>query len=266
MENNKVYDKVYDFTNENVHCLKDLYHFENSKVITVLGSGDQYFASKLHGAKQVDVFDINTRAYLYFILKFYAIRELTYEEFYDFFINKNLKNRNIYDKLEPVLPKEALYYYKYLIKTCKTKLSHKKCFKRDGIELLTKENQIYYFDKEKPIIPYLIKDEDYRLQEILKKSELPMFYHSNFVRLKKQLNDNYDIMLLSNIYNSLRIYVETFTKMLEEYDIPEIEACYDWNGWYLNAFKNYNYKISNVHPSSPAEYNRNDNYVYSLYR
>lgn len=266
MENNKVYNKVYDFTNENVECLKDLYHFENSRVITVLGSGDQYFASKLHGAKEVDVFDINETSYLYFILKFYAIRELTYEEFYDFLIKKNIKNIHVYKKLEPVLPKEALQYYKYLLKTWKTKLSQKKCFKRDGITLLTKENKIYYFDSEQPIIPFLIKDEYYRLQEILKKSDLPKFYHSNFVRLKKELNNNYDIMLLSNIYNSLRIYIETFTKMLEEYDIPEIQACYDWNGWYLKHFENNNYTIHKVAPSSPLEYNMYGNYVYSLYK
>lgn len=261
-----IYNKVYDFTNENVECLKYLYHFENSRVITVLGSGDQYFASKLHGAKEVDLFDINDTSYLYFILKFYAIRELTYEEFYDFLIKKNFKNIYAYNKLEKVLPKEALHYYKYLLNTYKTKLSYKKCFKNDGINLLTKENKIYYFNKEKPIIPYLIKDEYYRLQEILKKTELPKFYNVNFVRLKKELNSNHDIMLLSNIYINLRSYVEDFTKLLEEYDIPEIEACYDWNGWYLNYFSNNNYQINKVIPSSPLEYNSKQNYVYSLYK
>jgi len=73
-------------------------------------------------------------------------------------------------------------------------------------------------------------------------------------------------MLLSNIYINLRSYVEDFTKLLEEYDIPEIEACYDWNGWYLNYFSNNNYQINKVIPSSPLEYNSKQNYVYSLYK
>jgi len=67
------YNKVYNFTNENVTCLKDIYSFENSKVLSVVGSGDQYFASILNGAKQVDLFDINPTSYLYFLLKFYSI-------------------------------------------------------------------------------------------------------------------------------------------------------------------------------------------------
>ena len=71
------YNKVYDFTNENVSCLKQLYEFENSRVLSVVGSGDQYFASILNGAKKVDLFDINPTSYLYFLLKFYSIKNLT---------------------------------------------------------------------------------------------------------------------------------------------------------------------------------------------
>lgn len=110
------YNKVYDFTNENVNCLNNLYHFDNSKVLSVIGSGDQYFTSILNGAKKADVFDLNTTSYLYLILKFYAIRELSYEEFYDLLINKNFENAFIYKKLEPFLPLEVLKYYKYLTK------------------------------------------------------------------------------------------------------------------------------------------------------
>ena len=61
-------------------------------------------------------------------------------------------------------------------------------------------------------------------------------------------------------------HYEEFTRLLEEYDIPEIQACYDWNGWYLNHFKNKEYTIHKVVPSSPSEYSVNDNYVYSLYK
>ena len=63
------YYKVYDFTNENVACLDQLYDFKDAKVLSVVGSGDQYFASILNGAKQVDLFDINPTSYLYFLLK-----------------------------------------------------------------------------------------------------------------------------------------------------------------------------------------------------
>ena len=43
--------KIYDFTNENVGAFKSLFDFSNAHVLTVLGSGDQYFTSLLNGAK-----------------------------------------------------------------------------------------------------------------------------------------------------------------------------------------------------------------------
>ena len=46
-------EKVYAFTNENLTCLKDIYSFQNAKVLTVLGSSDQYFSSVLFGAREV---------------------------------------------------------------------------------------------------------------------------------------------------------------------------------------------------------------------
>ena len=258
------YNEVYDFTNENVACLKELYHFENSKVISMIGSGDQYFASKLYGANQVDLFDVNQTSYLYFILKFYAIRELTYEEFYNFFINKKINNINVYNKLEPVLPKEVLQYYKYLLE--KNKRMLKKCFRLDGINLLSKANKIYYFNREKQIIPYLIKDEYYKLQNILKNTNLPNFYPTNFIDLKYKLTDNYDIMLLSNIYNWLPIYLDEFTEMLKSFDIPEIQACYDWGGRFLKEFVDKGYSTNKVIGSAPTEYGLKENYIYSLYK
>ena len=37
------YNKVYDFTNENVDCLKNLYHFENSRVISIIRQFYRFF-------------------------------------------------------------------------------------------------------------------------------------------------------------------------------------------------------------------------------
>ena len=261
------YNKVYDFTNENVNCLKYLYHFDNSKVLSVIGSGDQYFTSILNGAKKVDVFDINCTSYLYLILKFYAIRELTYEEFYDFFINKNFDNIFIYYKLEPFLPLEVLKYYKYLIKNKPNIIKKKKyveCFKNDGIHLLLKKNQKYYLNKEKPIIPFLIKDSYYKLQEKLKNTEIPDFYNINLLDLKSVNNNHYDILLTSNIYEYLGLGLYKYTKYLKDLDIPEIQACYDWYNLYLYDFMAYNYHIAAVFPSCKHEHGTKRNFVYSL--
>ena len=260
----KAYNKVYDFTNENISCLKDLYHFEKARVLSIVGSGDQFFASILNGAKYVDLVDINPTSYLYLILKFFAIRELSYKEFYEFMVLKKFGNIYIYLKLESVLPIEVLKYYKYLIENNKKYIYNYSCFRNDGIDLLCKQNQKYYFDNDKTVIPYFKREKYYELQEKLKKIKLPNFHQTNIVDLKNKIGGNYDIILMSNVYNSLFMSLDEYTELLKNFDSPEIQACYDWNAWYLRIFESKNYLVDKVLPSSPQEYNENCNYIYSL--
>lgn len=258
------YNRVYDFTNENVSCLKYLYQFDNAKVISVVGSGDQYFSSILNGAKKVDLFDLNPTSYLYFVLKFYSIRELTYEEFYDFLILKKFNNINIYNKLETVLPLEVLKYYRSLM-IYYTKVKDM-FFRKDGINIFSKKNQKYYFNNEKTIIPYFIKDNYYLLQEKLKNIKLPNFFEINLLNLKSVIKENYDILLCSNIYDYVGIDIIEFVETIRNFNIPEIEVFYDWYGIYIEDFVNMGCHVDKVLPSSPSQYNKKLNYIYSLKR
>jgi len=63
-------DKAYAFTNENLKSYRQLYDFEGAKVLSVVGSGDQYFASILYGAKEVTLFDNNPNGWYHFLLKY----------------------------------------------------------------------------------------------------------------------------------------------------------------------------------------------------
>jgi len=211
-----MFDYVYDFSNENISALKDLYDFEGKKVLTVLGSGDQYFASILNGAKIVDVFDCNEFAWYYFVLKFNAIKHLSYEEFYRFFIVNGLDSKTIYDKLRDYLPFGVREKFDFILSSnlplSSIKLNNKMFFPPvmgDG-----------------SIIPYFDKEEYYRLQEILNKIMLPNFLCQNFVELSKE--NSYDLMLLSNIYNYISSTPEDYYKMLLKFKCPEFEALYAW--------------------------------------
>ena len=46
-------NKVYKFSNENLTSYQELYDFTDKKVLSVIGSGDQFFSSILYGAKEV---------------------------------------------------------------------------------------------------------------------------------------------------------------------------------------------------------------------
>ena len=52
-------EKVYSFTNENVSSYSDIYNMNGANMLTILGSGDQYFTAILNGAKNVELIDIN---------------------------------------------------------------------------------------------------------------------------------------------------------------------------------------------------------------
>lgn len=268
----KKYYSVYDFTNENIACLDFIYDFKDAKVLSVVGSGDQYFASILYGAKQVDLFDINPTSYLYFLLKFYSIRELSYEEFCDFLVIKNLQNLNVYEKLIKVLPKDVLKYYKYILLNSKNK---KLIFKRDGIDLSNKKSKKYYFNQSYYIIPYFDKKNYYKLQELLKKQNIPKYYELNFIDIKDKIKDNYDIALLSNIYNYLSINISEYAEIVENLNIPQIQILYDWYGLHMDEFnclkwrtdnkiQHLKYSLDIVKPSAPNEFVSKRNFVFSL--
>ena len=266
------YSAVYDFTNENVACLQYLYDFKGAKVLSIVGSGDQYFASILNGAKQVDLFDLNPTSYLYFLLKFYSIRELNYNEFYDFFIKKDFINKSVFEKLSKVLPKNVLEYYKYLVEN---RDNLQKIFKRDGINLLSRINQKYYFKTEKPVIPYLNVHNYYKLQLLLKKQEIPKFFNKDLFELEETIKGNYDILLLSNVFNYIKMDLFEYSKFLNRLNIPQIQVLYDWHGLYLDEFNclkfvsdsretQLKYSLDVVRPSAPKQFNDKKNFVYSL--
>lgn len=266
------YYRVYDFTNENVACLEHLYNFKGAKVLSIVGSGDQYFASILNGAKQVDLFDLNPTSYLYFLLKFYSIRELNYNEFYDFFVKKDFANIRVFEKLRKVLPKNVLKYYKYLVEN---RNNLEKIFKRDGVNLLSKKNQKYYFQTENPVIPYLDVFVYYKLQVLLKKQTLPKFFNKDLFELEEIIKGNYDILLLSNVFNYVKMDFSEYTKFLSGLDIPQIQALYDWYGLHLDEFAcskfvtdtkkmPLRYSLNVVRPSAPNQFANKKNFVYSL--
>lgn len=214
---------IYGFTNENVSSFSSLYDFDNTKVLSVLGSGDQYFASLLNGAREIDLYDINKDAWNFFILKYYGIMMLNYEEFFDFFVLKKLNDKRYFE-----------YLLSYLPRGVGSRLDN--LYKRySGLsDYLTPDvSSINYNDGH--VIPYFNMDEYYRLQSILESKDLPKFYLEDFVNLPDRLSQSrYDIVLTSNIFYWLYLDEEEekvgeYKILLERFDCPVIQALYSWS-------------------------------------
>lgn len=219
MNESNCWGKIYNFTNENLVAYKNIYDFNNAKVLSVIGSGDQYFSSLLYGAKKIDLYDINRASWDYFVLKYYAILTLTYEEFYNLFVTSNLDNIDIYNKVKYYLPKEV-----------KDNLD-KFIMKNRRLSLIMLKNTIYEMNINAldRIIPYFNIDKYYKLKNILEKQEVPNVYLYNLIDLFTLLSNNkYDLMLTSNIFHYLNISLSEYKNMLNNFNANIIQVDYYW--------------------------------------
>ena len=213
---------VYPFTNENVTSFENLYDFDNARVLSVLGIGDQYFASLLYGAREIELFDINSSTYDFFILKYYGIMIFSHEEFYDYFVIKELDNLKYLKRLMLYLPLDVANRLYDL-------------YKRNwGLSCSLFAN-VTNINEDGSNIPYFNREKFYQLQSILLNSKLPTFYLSDFTRLPNKVSDkSYEIILTSNIFDWLYKDLEVksvgvYKKLLDKFKYSEIQALYFWN-------------------------------------
>ena len=252
-------NKVYAFTNENLSSYHKIYHFNNAKVLSVLGSGDQYFSSLLYGAKDIELYDINEYTWDYFVLKFYAIANLTYEEFYDYFLIKKLSDYHYFTKLKGFLPTDITYRLDNLYQVY------------GNLSYFIKYVEIFNIDyNDGHIIPYLNKDNYLKLQNILKNIELPTFYHEDLLTLPDKLtNKSYDLILTSNIFYWINLGVGlnrviNYKNILEKFNYQNIQALYSWTltKETYDHFKNNGFAIARV--PSAKKLKKTKDYVISL--
>lgn len=252
-------NKVYGFTNEFVGAYPDVYDFDNADVLSVIGSGDQYFTAMLAGAKSVTLFDLNVNAWYHFVLKFMAIKHLSFEEFWQFFITDDLNNFALYLKIRGYLPKDVRAFFD-LIRVTRLRFSSIKvrsCFS----ESITQDDYLR-------MLPYLTSENYYKLQEILKKSELPNCIIKEFSSIA--LGDerkNYDLMLLSNIYHWMDIRPPAFKFLLDQFEPCVIQALYIWTRCgEITDFENLGFDLNTVPAVKPTLLNEGFNYVLTYKR
>ncbi len=198
------FDKTYKFTNENLSSYNNLYNFKSSKILSVIGSGDQYFSSLLFGAEDIVLFDKNEIAKYYFIFKFYALRTLTYEQFIDYFIVNKLTKGSYYKIIRHFLPSEVKWFF--------DKIS-KDSYIGEIVYPFSINNHKINFSSDR-VIPYFDKERYYKLQSLLKERELPVIISSYLEQLDISKLSNFDIMLFSNIYLYLNMNKEEYIKFL----------------------------------------------------
>lgn len=256
MQSSYLGDKVYGFTNENLTSYESIYDFEGANVVSVLGSGDQYFSSILFGAKDVLLFDCNPSTWSYFILKFYAIQILSYEEFKDLFVTSKLSNEILLKKIEQYLPNDVFLYFKRLA-----------CLNKKLSEMII--YSVLSFKEENfnsgRIIPYFDENNYYKLQELLNNRKLPTFYVKSLENLDSILDKRYDILLASNIYNWLPLEPYDYKILLKQLPVDIIQALYIWreNHHLRTVFEDLGF-FTDIIPSVSIDFDMGNNVVMTL--
>lgn len=188
------YSKIYMHTTENIKDFIRCFDLKDKDVFTVAGSGDQALNAYSYGAKSVDIFDINPLTKSGVDLKVSGAKALTYEEFIHFFFSEFSEyfSEHLYERIYPYLENDT----KILFDTLFNKVGVKKTLKG-----------LYYqinptLEKMKKMNLYLDEYYYYLLKNNLKDKKVE-FIEESITDIDKRLNKKYDMMMFSNISDSL---------------------------------------------------------------
>ena len=188
------YSKIYMHTTENIKDFIRCFDLKDKDVFTIAGSGDQALNAYSYGAKSVDIFDINPLTKCSVDLKVSGAKALTYEEFIHFFFSEFSEyfSEHLYERIYPYLESDT----KILFDTLFNKVGVKKALKG-----------LYYqlnptLEKMKRMNLYLDEYYYYLLKNNLKDKKVE-FIEESITNIDKRLNKKYDMMMFSNISDSL---------------------------------------------------------------
>lgn len=188
------YGKIYLNTTENIKGILDGINLKDKNILTVAGSGDQALNAYYLGAESVTLFDINPLAGAQAELKFAAAQKLDYREFCNFFLpgNGRVLYSETYKKLSNSLSDAANSFYEYLYRNY------------SGSDIFRKIAHAFYptISTLERVNNYMGEDNFKNLKRILDGKKVK-FIETGLDELPSNLNDLYDIMLLSNINDSI---------------------------------------------------------------
>ncbi len=174
---------VFLFTNENIQeYIAKSGGATNKNILTVASSGDHAFEALLAGAKRVDIFDINKMQKAVVDLKSKMIQHLDYGEFMDFFFSKRMQFKlELLTKIDQnITPDEIILL----------------------LDLTSENYRIFESDRTIENTSYLQYSDKYKDLKV----KLPHsfdFKHVDIKQLPHVINQKYDYVMLSNIYESM---------------------------------------------------------------
>ena len=189
----KIYSRtspIYKGTNEVISC--PLYSEalkKNDKVLSVIGSGDQILNTIMFDSYNIDAFDISNFPKYYLKLKIACIKNLSYEEYLEFFYGEDYFKKELFDKVVKTMDYNSKFFWSRM------------CSNRTPREVYSSHLfSIWHPEKNDAISmnPFLKKDNYYKLRDNLNKTRI-RYYDENIYSLVDKIDTSYDLINLSNI-------------------------------------------------------------------
>lgn len=196
------YSPAYVVSNENLRYTTGLTRDMGRKVLTVAGSGEQPLFYTLNGAKKITTFDISLPAFIITEIKNQAIKSgMPYEQYVqlltDLYSAPSASQVNGMSDILPKISTHSAYFVRGM----------------DGYRIFGNGLAPKYYAKE-----MISRDEYSTLQK-----KLPDhfdFIWSNVASLHTHLNDEYDVINLSNIFEWYPNLIQPTLQNLHDYIRP----------------------------------------------
>lgn len=189
---------IYAFTTENLSGYFNSINFSGKSVLCLCGSGDHLINAFYHGARSVDVFDLNSHAFHYLELKLTALKILGHDEFKGFlYRNTGALNPSVFEKLVPSLSVQTHSFWQ----------KHYDDFSDSGDQIRESDlfNTRFDHDADKGRFnDYLSSPHSYKMASARVNLKQITRWYCNLKALPGLLNNNiYDVVLFSNLADYL---------------------------------------------------------------
>lgn len=261
---------IYLSTNEDVSHEIYIDSLKNRKrVLSIIGSGDQILNSILVGAEEIVGIDISRFPKYFLPLKISAVKNLSKNEYLEYFFGKSPLDVKYYNKIRSCLDDDSRTFWDQLYKDFDSNLIYNSQifsnFRLDGNKVVN-------------LNPYL-KDENYK--KLKNKVEfVDVFLQEHNMFDIKSLNaGKFDLIILSNIINYIGQFcknnhndtdedenVKAYKKFLKQLPLNRngIALSYNLilNGEIKNKYKEKEYQVENVQEDLKSTSIKNEILIY----
>lgn len=194
------YSRIYQNTTENIKLYMPFLSGYYKKALLPTSSGDHQLEAILSGITEITCYDLNRLARYFTELKFGAIESLTREEFI-YFMYEDMLNKDIFDFFKDSLNEDISVFWEELYKKCNIEDIRNSLFRYLGC--IDGNFSITGIDFSKYCVDnftsYLEKSNYKLVQDRLEKANI-QYIESNLLDLPKILEEKYDLINLTNIY------------------------------------------------------------------